>query len=145
MRVTAVATAICFSLVSLSLAQEVRAAIRKPTYIPAQPLEPALQALAKVCDLQVVYRTEVVSEQQSNGIAGDVTADEALRGMLSGTGLTYRYLDANTVTIVSEAGQDPASAEDAPPRTAPQTQSSLPETNGAIELQEVTVTGSRIK
>jgi outer membrane receptor protein involved in Fe transport len=130
MRVTAVATAICVSLVSLSVAQEVRAAIRKQTHIPAQPLEPALQALARVCDLQVVYRTEIVGQRLSEGVSGDVTADEALQKILSGTGLTYMYLDEKTVTIV--------------PPSAPATDSPRGD-SAPIELQEIVVTGSHIR
>jgi iron complex outermembrane receptor protein len=136
MRVAVVATAICVSLVSLSLAQEVRAAIRKPTYIPAQPLEPALQALAKVCDLQVVYRTEIIGELLSQGIAGDVTADEALQTILGGTGLTYLYLDEKTVTIVADQ-HDTVNSDALPVDSSSH--------NGVSELQEITVTGSRIK
>lgn len=37
---------------------------------------------------------------QSPGVAGDFTASEALSRLLSGTGLTYRYNDAQTVTLI---------------------------------------------
>jgi len=36
---------------------------------------------------------------QTQGATGDITADE-VRPIAQGTGLTYRYLDENTVTVV---------------------------------------------
>ena len=51
MRAAIVATAICLSIVGLSVAEDVKAAIRMPTNIPAQGLGPALKAFAEERDL----------------------------------------------------------------------------------------------
>src|SRR5262249_32247268 len=94
------ATLICCSVVSLASAADALAAMRKPTTIPAQALRPALQLLSKEREVQVVFRTDIVADLQTKGASGDLTVDEALQQLLVGTGLTFRYLDENTVTIV---------------------------------------------
>ena len=110
---------------------------------------------------------------RTNGANGDITANEALEQLLSGTGLTYRYLDDNTVTVVpisaSSLGEGAgvslqAQSGDAIPATpaddknratedrillaqAPPLPASQPARAAAAEpgpLQEIIVTGSRI-
>src|SRR5258708_3718717 len=100
MRTTVIVSAICFCLVGLCQADNVKAAIRKSTNIPAEELGSALQTLAKDYDFQVLYRTEIVSNLRTQGAIGEFTPDDALKKLLSGTGLTYKYLDEKTVTIV---------------------------------------------
>jgi iron complex outermembrane receptor protein len=111
MRIFVASTALCLSVAGLSAASEAEAAIKKNTTIAAQPLEPALQVLARQWDFQVVYRSEVVGDLRTSGAAGDLTAIEALEKLLNGTGLTYQYLDPQTVTIV------PLDAQTPPPRS----------------------------
>ena len=100
MRMAVVATAICLSIVGLATADDADASVRKPTHIAAQGLGPALKELAQSRGLQVLYLSNTVREVRTRGATGDITADEAFDQLLTGTGLTYRYLDANTVTVV---------------------------------------------
>jgi iron complex outermembrane recepter protein len=100
MRLIAVATAVCISLAGLAAADDAAAAIRKTTSIPAEGLGPALTTLAKEFDFQVLYRTEIVGTLRTQGVSGELTATEALEHVLAGTGLTYRYLDDKTITIL---------------------------------------------
>ncbi|HMH29978.1 MAG TPA: TonB-dependent receptor [Steroidobacteraceae bacterium] len=100
MRIAVVAAAVCISVVGLALANSVSASIREPTHISAQGLGPALKQLAQSRGLQVLYLSNTVRDVRTNGANGDMTANEALEQLLSGTGLTYRYLDDNTVTVV---------------------------------------------
>lgn len=100
MRVLLTASVMCCAIVGLSRAEEAQALMRRPTNIPAQALRPALQLLAKERDVQVVFRTDVVAELRTPGAAGELTIEEALKQLLSGTGLKFRYLDEKTVTIV---------------------------------------------
>ncbi|MEJ1964508.1 MAG: TonB-dependent receptor [Gammaproteobacteria bacterium] len=100
MRLLTVASAICGAVLGLASATEVAASIRKPISIPAQALEPALYLFAKDRDLQLIYKSEVVGDLRTVGATGELTADEALKQLLSGTGLTFRYLDDRTVTIM---------------------------------------------
>src|SRR5262249_17998231 len=44
--------------------------------------------------------TRLVDKLHTQGATGELTADEALRDLLRGTGLTYKYLDDKTVTII---------------------------------------------
>src|SRR6266403_583399 len=86
----ATAGAVCLSVVGLSLAAESWAAIKRPTHVDAQGLGPALEVLAKEHEFQVLYRTEIVGGLRAHPIDGELTTDEALNQLLSGSGLTYR-------------------------------------------------------
>jgi outer membrane receptor protein involved in Fe transport len=109
MRIAVTATAICIAIVGLSVADEVHASIKQPTNIPAQSLAPALQSLAKDRNFQIVYVSEEIGDRRTGGAVGEYTPEEALKQLLRGTGLTYKYLDEKTVTIVL-----PTSASAAP-------------------------------
>src|SRR5256885_9529287 len=110
----ATAGAICLSIVGLAFAAEGWSAIKRPTHVDAQGLGPALEVLAKQHGFQVLYRTEIVGGLRTQSIEGQLTTDEALHQLLSGSGLTYRYLDEKAVTIVPVA----AGALGAPAGTA---------------------------
>lgn len=125
MRIGLVAAAICLSVVGLAAADDVKAAIRKDTSIPAGGLGPALQTLAKEYNFQVLYRTEVVGSLRTEGAVGQFTSEEALKQLLRGTGLTYRYLDDKTITIMPLSGGGAgvsASPSDNPAATRNETQ-----------------------
>ena len=100
MRIAVVAAAVCLSIVGLAVADSASASMREPTHIAAQGLGPALKQLAQSRGLQVLYLSNTVRDIRTHGANGDITANEALEQLLSGTGLTYRYLDENTVTVV---------------------------------------------
>src|SRR6266850_817600 len=101
MRITVTAAAISMTIVGLCIANDVHASIKQPTNIPAQPLAPALQSLAKDRNFQIVYVSEEIGDRSTGGAVGEYTPEEALKQLLRGTGLTYKYLDEKTVTIVS--------------------------------------------
>lgn len=112
-----VATAVaCVLTTGLSVADQAAAAIRKATNIEAQGLAPALRLFAKQRDIQIVYRSDLVGGRQTSGAAGELTVDEALHQLLNGTGLTYRHLDDDGITIVPNA-QASGSAAPAPSRS----------------------------
>jgi iron complex outermembrane receptor protein len=115
MRTAVVATVLCLSVICLSVAADVEAAMRKPTDIPAQALRPALQMLSKDRDFQLVFRTDLVGELRTGGAVGDLTLDEALKQLLKGTDLTYAYLDEKTVTIIPVATAPLSDASGAAP------------------------------
>ncbi|MGA2777526.1 MAG: TonB-dependent receptor [Steroidobacteraceae bacterium] len=100
MRIAILAVAVCVFIIGLATAENANASIRKPTHIAAQGLGPALVQLAQSRGLQVLYLSNVVRDLRTAGAEGDITADEAFRQLLLGTGLTYRYLDENTVTVI---------------------------------------------
>jgi iron complex outermembrane receptor protein len=113
----AVAVAMAYlSVVGVSVASDAEAAIRRRTDIAAQELDSALQVLAKDRDRQVIYPYTVVGDKRTDGAHGVLTFDEALTQILSGTHLTFRYLDEKTVTILPTDGSSPASTHS---RSAP--------------------------
>ena len=118
MRLTAVAAVVCHSVVGVATADSAGTSVRKPTHIAAQDLGPALKQLAQSRSLQVLYLSTTVRDVQTRGANGDITANEAFDQLLDGTGLTYRYLDANTVTIVPLSDPAPSEAAGASPAPA---------------------------
>src|SRR6202042_3417099 len=101
MRLGLIASVLCLCTVSLCLADPARAAIRKDLNVPAEDLSPALQTVATTFELQVLYPTQVAKDLKTHGAVGSFTPDDALKTVLSDTGLSYKYLDANTVTVFS--------------------------------------------
>jgi outer membrane receptor for ferric coprogen and ferric-rhodotorulic acid len=116
MRLSVAMAVACLTLVGLSGADESQASIKKHTDIPAEGLGTALQALAKDRNFQIIYVSEEIDVLRTQGAVGEFTSDEALKQLLNGTGLTFRYLDANTVTVVPIAGAapPPSDAESTP-------------------------------
>jgi len=107
-RLTVAVAVVCLSLMDLSVAADASAAIRKSTSIAAQPLSSALQALAKDRGFQLVYVSDDVSLSKTSGASGELTTDEALKQLLAGTGLTYRYFAAKGVIIERAAADSSA-------------------------------------
>ena len=100
MRLAVITAAVCHSIVDVASADAAGGSVRKLTHIAAQDLGPALKQLAQSRGLQVLYLSTMVRDVRTRGAAGDITADEAFDQLLDGTGLTYRYLDDNTVTVI---------------------------------------------
>jgi outer membrane receptor protein involved in Fe transport len=103
MRIGVLGALLCLCFVGLSQAQSAHASIRKDTNIPAEPLGAALQEIARTYDLQLLYHTEIAAGLKSQGAIGSLTPDEALTKVLSGTGLSFKYLDASTVTVFPQS------------------------------------------
>jgi len=123
MRMSVAVAVACLILVGLSGADESQAAIKKHTNIPAEDLGLALQTLAKDRGFQLVYESNEVKSLRTQGASGDLTPQEALTQILKGTGLTYRYLNDNGVSIVqindaptpNTSGAGPATPSVQPP------------------------------
>jgi iron complex outermembrane receptor protein len=99
MRLSVAVALSCFCTVSFA-ADPPHASIEKNTHITSEGLAAALETLAKDYNFQVLYRTEIVKDLRTRGAIGTLTSDEALTKVLSGTGLTYKYIDAQTVTVI---------------------------------------------
>jgi outer membrane receptor protein involved in Fe transport len=112
MRFSVAVVAVCLASIGLTLADEARASIRKPTYIPPEELGRALQTLAQERGFQVVYVSEEVDSRRTRGVSGELTTDEALTELLRDTGLSYRHTGDNGVMIIlaSAAGNSRPSA-----------------------------------
>src|SRR5579862_4246473 len=129
------------------------------TYVPpAVNLGDALRDLARMRHLQIVYVSAQAHNLQTHGAAGVLTATEALLQLLEGTGLEFKFLDADTVEILPTASAPSLSAATPPPPAPsppPHPRSLAPprravpsattaQGSGARELQEVTVSASAI-
>lgn len=112
MRTLVAAAVASLLIVSLSRADDVKASMRKETSIAAQGLGTALRIFSQERKVHLVFISEDVSLLRTEGASGSLTAEETLRELLKGTGLTYRYIDEKTVTIVPMATQ-PKSVGDA--------------------------------
>jgi iron complex outermembrane receptor protein len=82
--------------------------------IPAQDLNGAVLAFADKAGIQVFYDVSRVQGLRSNGVRGDLTAQEALGRILAGTGLTFHFTGAKAVSLdkatVDATGADAAGA-----------------------------------
>ena len=100
MRIAIVATSLCLTVVGLASASSAHAMMRQATHIPPQSLDSALRTLAKERGFHIVYLPVIVNAVRTPGANGELTQDEALTQLLSGTGLVFHYLDDETVTVV---------------------------------------------
>ncbi|QIG79070.1 TonB-dependent receptor domain-containing protein [Stakelama tenebrarum] len=66
--------------------------------IPAQSLAGALDAFSRVSGISVTYGS-ALPDVGSPGVTGRMSPAEALSRLLAGTGLTYRFTGADTVTL----------------------------------------------
>jgi iron complex outermembrane receptor protein len=82
--------------------------------IPAGALSDALAALGRQARMQIGYDPDLVQDLTTPGLSGRFTANEALRRILAGTGLTYRLIDAKTATVISQAESGSGAARMAP-------------------------------
>jgi len=93
---------------------EAQAARQTSFDIPAQPLSQALTAFGRQAGLQIAVDSAAVAGKSSPGVSGSMTADQALRQLLAGSGLTYQFSSASAVTVTgpppSVPGTSPGSS-----------------------------------
>ncbi|PZR11609.1 MAG: TonB-dependent siderophore receptor [Azospirillum brasilense] len=68
--------------------------------IPPGPIGGALTRFGEASGLRVLALSQELEGRRSPGVSGRMPAEEALRRLLAGTGLGYRFSDAGSVTIV---------------------------------------------
>lgn len=112
------AVTIVASIVAFSATTGAQASMKQSTAIPPQELAGALRTLVKEREFQIIYSSELLADRRTQGASGELTLNEALEKLLGGTGLTYRYVDEKTVSIV--LATQPAKAEPAAPSAKPQ-------------------------
>ncbi|ALA57324.1 TonB-dependent siderophore receptor [Nitrospira moscoviensis] len=108
--------------------------------IPPQPLPEALVAFSARTKLHVVYEGPIAHGVRSPGVTGVLTPTDALRRLLDGTGLSYRFIDRRTITLdraAAVAQPAPASLRHSPPP------SGAPEGEKPVLVPEVAVTATR--
>lgn len=88
--------------------------------IPAQSLDTALTTFADQAGIRLLVASDTVVGLRAQGLSSTMTLDGALRRLLAGSGLRYRFTDSRTVSVERATGQQ-----------------------GVITLDPVTVEGSR--
>lgn len=73
----------------------------------ASSLEAALLDFGKRTNIQLVYPSSITRGKSTRGITANMSNYEALSALLEGTGLTYSFVDSNTVIV-----RDPNSDND---------------------------------
>ena len=99
MRITLAAAVACFAILGATAAAQVSAAIQKSADIPEQNLGDALRSLADTRGVQFIVLSDDVESRHTSGAVGYLTMDEALKKLLKGSGLEYRYVDDKTISI----------------------------------------------
>lgn len=123
-----------FSLLILILIDPltVGAAAMIDYHILPQALSTALIAFGDTSDVQVLHTATITSGLRSPGVSGRLTPPQALRRLLAGTPLDYRYSDSHTITVVEASGNatvaKPAVTKNSirPPRIVARTPPSKP-------------------
>lgn len=103
--------------------------------IPPGELEEALISFSKHTGIQSLYPSDLVVGRRTQGLQGDYTPEEALQGILVGTGLQYRFSSPGAVTL-----QPIGRFEDLDPATQADEQSQKP-----VKVPEVVVKEIREK
>jgi catecholate siderophore receptor len=84
--------------------------------IPAQPLSDALRAFSRQAAVRVQLDVSAAAGVQSHAVSGALTAPEALRQLLAGTGLTAQFADGETA-LVARGGSGASGAYTLTPLT----------------------------
>lgn len=89
---------------SADVTQQAQAGRTANYNIPSQPLAQALTTLGQQAGLQLAVNAPMIVGKTSVAVSGVMTAEEALRQLLAGTGVSYRFTSAFAVTISAESG-----------------------------------------
>lgn len=133
----------------------VMAQAQDPVYqfdISSGPLDTVLNTFQGITGLRVQVGNDNMRNVTSSGVKGSLTADQALKQILTGTGLAYKFLDSKTVQLELKGFSDSvevrggastitSSKYTEPLRDIPQTISVIPksviEEQGATTLRDV--------
>ncbi|WP_244423948.1 TonB-dependent siderophore receptor [Phyllobacterium sp. YR531] len=91
--------------------------------IPATSLGRALTLFGDRSNIQVLYAADLTRGRNSPGLSGSFAKETALSKLLAGTGLSYRFTNANTVTLVETTASTAAA----------------PSSEGSILLDPITI------
>ncbi len=72
--------------------------------IPAGPLAVALNRFAEASQLQLIYSSAATRGLSSSGLSGSYAPGDALAILLAGSGLTYRFNENGSATIIDPSG-----------------------------------------
>lgn len=127
-RMMLLAACASFTTVVLSTGAVAQTAKSYEFAISGQPLSAALVRFSSVTGIDVAFDGPLPANLRSVGTAGNLSAEGALRRLLAGTGLTFRFTTANTVLLIN-----------------PQNSSSSASAVGATILEPIVVQGENAR
>lgn len=80
--------------------------------IPADTLEAVITRFQKLADFQVVIPNDAMRSIASPGVRGNYSAEQALREILRGTGISYRFTDKRTAILEIHADSEQVEVRD---------------------------------
>jgi iron complex outermembrane receptor protein len=131
-----IAIALCSGV--SGVAEAAPQALAASTAIPSMPLKQALTEFAQREHLQLVYVSQIAEGVRTHGAPPGLSREATLQRLLRGTGLQFRFLNADTVTIYAGDGPTPTDTQPQA-RSRPDQPESSPR-----QLEKITVTGSRL-
>src|SRR5262245_28436882 len=87
--------------------------------IPPGLLDDVIGEFERATGLDVVLSRSGIGNLPSPGVSGEYTADNALQQILAGTGVTFRYTGARTVTLDLSSVSETVDVTTAAPALAP--------------------------
>ena len=127
-RIMLLAACASFTTVVLSTGAVAQTAKSYEFAISGQSLSAALVRFSSVTGIDVAFDGPLPANLRSVGTAGNLSAEGALRRLLAGTGLTFRFTTANTVLLIN-----------------PQNSSSSASAVGATILEPIVVQGENAR
>jgi len=92
-------TNLILAMAALMLCGQASADDAKQYHIPAQSLNNALLKFSSDSGVEILYPVDKVRGLNGNTLEGSMTPAQALTRLLQGSGMTYRFVDAKTVTV----------------------------------------------
>jgi iron complex outermembrane receptor protein len=125
-------------------AADVAATVATEFSIRASRLDDALSRFGAQSGLQVVYSPELVRGLNAPELTGRHNVDQALGQLLKGTGLTWRYVNGNTVALKrAEKAAEKATADSAKKNSKTDDTAVAEEVTVVGKIPEILVNGSR--
>jgi iron complex outermembrane receptor protein len=73
--------------------------------LPAQPLAQSLRAVGSVTNTNILFDPPLVKNFRAPELKAEVTTDEALLRLLSGTGIKHEFMNESTVVVGADDGK----------------------------------------
>lgn len=106
--------------------------------VPAGRLDAAVERLGEQAGLQIVYDQALVLGKNAGAVKGRLTAAEALKRLLSGTGLMWERINEQSIVLRPAPTSTPPK-----PVIKPRPAQSMAPEGKVTELAEILVTGTR--
>ncbi|NPD16066.1 TonB-dependent siderophore receptor [Xinfangfangia sp. D13-10-4-6] len=71
--------------------------------IPARAIRAAMNDIVRISGIDVAFAETPAASARGNAVRGTMTPEQAVARLLAGSGLSYRFTDANTVTILDKS------------------------------------------